>query len=280
MSKKIAYLGPRGTFTEEAALTYDSKAQMIPLPSVAAVGAAIKTGMVEEGVVAIENSIEGSVNDTLDLLIEEAGILIFKELVLLIEQHLLVKPGTQINEIKVIFSHPQALAQCRKFIEKCFPKAQLVAALSTTAAVEDMMASDQPAAAIGNKRAAEIYGAQIIAQRVQDRFPNLTRFVVLAKKDNEPSGHDKTSICFSFDEDRPGLLFSVLKVFAERNINLSKIESRPTKEKLGRYHFLIDLTGHCKDELIADTLNKVREHTSFFRVMGSYPAYSDRDIPL
>jgi prephenate dehydratase len=268
--KSIAYLGPPGTNTEQAALKYDSQAHLIPFPSVSAVASAVDTGIASEGVVPIENSLEGSVNDTLD---HESRLLICRELVLDIENHLLVKPGTPAAGLKVIFSHPQALAQSRRFVERCYPKAQMVAALSTAAAVEDMMASTEPAAAVGNARAAELYGAQILARNIQDRSPNVTRFVVLSADDHAPTGRDKTSLAFTFNDDRPGLLYEVLGEFAKHNINLAKIESRPSKEALGRYIFLIDLEGHRQDKLINEVLDIVKVKTSFFKIMGSYPKY-------
>lgn len=271
MTSKIAYLGPAGTFTEEAALQYSSEAQLLPFSSIPAVAAAVDTGLAEEGVVAIENSLEGSVTDTLDLLIHETRLMIKRELILRIEHHLLVKPGTEPPDIKVIYSHPQALAQCRRFLERCFPQAELLAALSTTAAVSQMMSSSIPAAAIGTRRAAELYEAHILAGNIQDRSPNVTRFVVLARHDDPPTGHDKTSLCFTFDDDRPGLLFNVMKEFAEMNINLAKVESRPSKESLGRYIFLIDLEGHRKDPMIEKVLARVQQHTSLLKVFGSYP---------
>lgn len=273
MAKRIAYLGPPGTFTEEAALLRDKTAQLIPFPSIPAVAVAVASGMAEEGVVAIENSLEGAVTDTLDLLIHESAVLIKKELVLPIEHHLLVKPGTEASEVKVLFSHPQALGQCRHFIERCFPKVEVVAALSTAAAVEDMMASAQPAAAIGTRRAADIYGAETLAKGIQDQASNVTRFVVLATADHPPTGFDKTSLCFSFADDRPGVLCEVLEEFAQRNINLTKVESRPSKESLGRYIFLIDLEGHHDDPLVSEVLQQVRQKTSLFKVFGSYPRY-------
>jgi prephenate dehydratase len=274
MAKRIAYLGPQGTFTEDAALLHDKTAQLIPFPSIPAVAVAVASGMAEEGVVAIENSLEGSVTDTLDLLIHESGVFIRKELVLPIEHYLLVKPGTEASEVKVLYSHPQALGQCRNVIERCFPKVNVVAALSNAAAVEEMMASTHSAAAIGTRRAAELYGAEILARGIQDKASNVTRFVVLALTDHPPTGSDKTSLCFSFADDRPGVLCEVLQKFAERNINLAKIESRPSKESLGRYIFLIDIEGHHDDSLVSEVLKQVREVTSLFKVFGSYPRYT------
>jgi len=276
MAKKIAYLGPPGTFTEEAALLHDRTAQLIPFSTIPAVATAVASGMAEEGVVAIENSIEGSVTDTLDLLIHESKVLIKRELVLPIEHQLLVKPGIEVSDVKVIFAHPQALGQCRNFIERCFPKADIVAALSNAAAVEEMMASSYPAAAIGTARAAEIYGAKTLAQAIQDRASNVTRFVVLAATDHPSTGFDKTSLCFSFAEDRPGVLCDVLQEFAQRNINLSKLESRPSKESLGKYIFLVDLEGHREEPQVSQALERVRGKTALFKVFGSYPRFKER----
>lgn len=275
MAKRLAYLGPPGTFTEEAAILYDPAAQLLPFASVAAVAAAVGSGMADEGVAAIENSLEGSVTDTLDILIHESTLAIRRELVLPINHYLLVPQQAQADSIKVIYSHPQALGQCRRFIERCFPKAQLVAALSTTAAVEEMLAHEG-AAAIGTRRAAEIYGATILAKGIQDSQSNVTRFVVLAPEDHPPTGNDKTSLAFSFAEDRPGLLVSVLQEFSSRNINLTKVESRPTKARLGEYIFLVDLEGHRTDAPVAEALARVGAKASMLKVFGAYPRYVEK----
>lgn len=275
MTKRLAFLGPPGTFGEAAALLYDREAQLLPFPSHAAVVEAVETGMAKEGVVAIENSIEGSVNEVLDFLIHESRLAIRHELVLPIEHCLLVAPGTTVTEIEVIYSHPQALGQCRRFIERCFPKAELVAALSTIAAVEEVLRASTKAAAIAPARAAELYGAEILATAIQDLASNETRFVVLAPTDHPPTGQDKTSLCFTFADDRPGLLVSVLKEFADRHINLAKVESRPAKTELGRYFFLVDLEGHRLDPLVAEALAQVQDKTALFKIFGSYPKHRE-----
>lgn len=283
MPASLAYLGPPGTFGEEAALLYQSQAQLMPFLSHHAIASAVQTGLADEGIMAIENSLEGSVNDTLDLLIYESGLMIKKELALPIEHCMLVKPGTQAQEIKIIYSHPQALGQCRRFLERIFPKAQMVAALSTAAAVEQMMSQPEPSAAIGSKRSAELYGAEILARGIQDNLlkaPNITRFVVVAREDSSPTGHDKTSLCFYIGEDRPGSLYSVLEEFAKRNINLTKIESRPSKESLGKYFFLVDLEGHKQEPLVAEALEKVKAKTALFKIFGSYPRYGELNNKL
>ncbi|MEE9324257.1 MAG: prephenate dehydratase [Dehalococcoidia bacterium] len=273
MAKRIGYLGPRGTFTEQAALLYDPNAQLVSFTGIPAVAAAVATGMVEEGVVAIENSIEGSVTDTLDVLIHETNLSIKRELVLPINHYLLVKEGTKIEDIEILFSHPQALSQCRQFLERCFPQAQRVAALSTAAAVEEMLKSESPAAAIATQRAAQLYDVDILAQNIQDHSSNVTRFIVLATGDHPPTGQDKTSLCFSFAKNKPGILYRVLGEFAQRNINLAKVESRPSKEDLGQYIFLVDLEGHRSESIIGEALEKVQEQTAMLRIFGSYPKY-------
>lgn len=276
MSRRLAFLGPPGTFSEEAALRYDPKALMLPFLSISAVASAVDSGMADEGLVPIENSLEGAVTETLDVLIQNARLSVRNEIVLPIEHLLLARPGVSAPAVKVIFSHPQALGQCRGFIERCFPRAAVEAALSTSAAVEEMMGRED-AAAIGNRRAAELYGAEVLAEGVQDRSANVTRFVVLAEEDHPPTGDDKTSLAFAFAvEDRPGLLVSALEEFSSRGINLSKIESRPSKERLGVYIFLADLDGHRTEEPLAESLERVREKCSFFRVLGSYPRYREK----
>ena len=275
MAKHIAYLGPEGTFSEEAALRHDPHGELEPFPSLPAVAKAVASGITEEGVVPIENSLEGAVTYTLDTLIEEDRLFIRQELVLPIAHFLVVKPGIRAPAIQTIYSHPQALGQCREFLERCFPKAQLIASLSTVAAVEDMKESSTPAAAISPRRAAELHGVEILAHEIQDNASNVTRFVVLAKTDHPPTGNDKTSLCFSFHEDTPGLLYSVMGEFARRNLNLSRIESRPMKTALGQYVFLVDCQGHREDTLVKEAIEAVKNQTLMLKIFGSYPRWSE-----
>jgi prephenate dehydratase len=274
MTVRLAFLGPPGTYAEEAALQYAPEAELVPMASNTAVAAAVESAMVDEGIVPIENSLEGSIPETLDALVHGSGKLwIRREVVLAIEHRLLVKPGVLAQNVKVVLSHPNPLGQCRGFIERCFPKATVEAALSTTAAVEEVMGRDD-AAAIGSGRAAELYGAEVLASGIEDRSTNVTRFVVLADDDHQGTGDDKTSLAFAFAvEDRSGLLVSALETFSKREINLSKIESRPSKERLGTYIFLVDVDGHRSDPAMAGALESIREKCSFFRVLGSYPRY-------
>ena len=276
MTRKLAYLGPEGTFTEAAALLYDPSATLIPYPTITSVATSVDQGNASLGIVPIENSLEGSVTDTLDLLIHHSNLKIVNEIVIPIEHCLLMKELMPNNEIEVVYSHPQALGQCRHFLENNFPNAQIVAALSTAAAVAEMLHCESPAAAIATKRAAIIYGARVVAEGIQDNPNNTTRFVILAKEDHEFTGNDKTSICFSFGEDRPGILYMVMGEFASRNINLAKVESRPNKETLGRYIFLMDLEGHRTEPHLGAALQKVDDNTSFMKILGSYPHYPSK----
>jgi prephenate dehydratase len=273
MVKRLAFFGPAGTYTEEAALLYDAGADLQAFPTIAAVGLAVSSEITDEGVVPIENSLEGSVTFTLDLLIRESGLSIFKEVVLPINHCLMTAPGTRVADTQVVYSHPQSLAQCREFLERCFPNAQQMASLSNSAAVTDMKDSKVPAAAIGPMRAAELYGAEVIGRRIQDVANNVTRFAVLARQDHPPTGDDKTSICFSFEQDAPGVLYTSLGEFATRNINLVKIESRPTKQSLGEYIFLIDCTGHRQDPLVGEAIEALGRSVSMLKILGSYPRW-------
>jgi len=275
---RLAYLGPAGTFTEEAALRYQPGAQLIPFASEAAVASAVESGMADEGVLPIENSLEGAVTRTLDVLVHDSKLSIRGEIILAVELCLIAKPGTTSEEITAIHSKPEALNQCRKFIERCFPKARQEAALSTTAAVETAL-SEEGSAAIAAARAAELYGAEILARGVQDAAHNKTRFVVLGATDAAPTGRDKTSVAFTVPHDQPGTLVEVLHEFADRSINLTKIESRPSREELGIYVFLVDLDGHRLDSPVAEALAAVEAKAFFFRLLGSYPRYDDARDP-
>ncbi len=278
MTRTLAYFGPPGTNSEEAAIIYAASVgggfDLVPLTSITAVAAAVVDGEADEGVVPIENSIEGAVNETLDLLIHADGPLYIRgETVLPIEHLLLAKPGTRKEDVTVIKSFPVAIAQCRGFIAREYPDAQIEAALSTADAVESVMSRDG-AAAIASRRAAERYGAEVLARGIQDRSPNHTRFVTVAREDHAPTGEDRTSLAFTFaNEDRPGQIVSALQEFASRSINLSKIESRPSKEKLGTYIFLVDVDGHRLDPALAEALATIEKNCSVFRILGSYPRF-------
>ena len=270
---RIAYLGPPGTYSEAAVVAYDPAAERLPVASVHAAAAAAEAGEADEAVVAIENSLEGAVTDTLDLLLHDSKLSIKREIVIPIAHCLMAKPGTRLADIRVLYSHTQALSQCRRFIEERLSGAQAIAALSTVDAVEQALAHEA-AAAIAPRRAADLYPVEVLAEAIQDRKENVTRFVVLARHDHPPTGDDKTSLAFTFaEEDKPGQVYRALGEFAQRGINLSKIESRPSKEMLGRYIFLVDLGGHRTDPPLKQALETIEPSTSLFRIFGSYPRF-------
>ncbi|MYB42667.1 MAG: prephenate dehydratase [Chloroflexi bacterium] len=271
---RVAHLGPRGTYTEAAALGWDPDAELLPLPSVAAAAAAVERGEADAAVCAIENSIEGSVRETVDLLLQEDTTLLIRgEIVIGIRHALVAAAGVNPAEASVVYSHPQALAQCRGRLAELAPKAQPVAALSTAGAIESAVA-EPGTLAVGNTLAAAIYGATVYAEDIADAPGNATRFAILAPEDHPPSGDDKTSIAFTTYHDRPGTLVSVMQEFAARGLNLTHIESRPTRQALGTYVFLLDLQGHRLDDLVRDALASVEELTMWLRVLGSYPRWT------
>jgi prephenate dehydratase len=270
----IAYLGPPGTFSEEAAVAYGGTgAAFLPLASIPAVVTAVETGVASAGVLPIENVLEGSVNTTLDLLIHETDLRITGETVIPIRHYLVAREGLSLPEIKVLHAHPQSLGQCRRFVERCLPGVATVAALSNSAAPAEALVDERPAAAISTLRAAELNGARILAHDIQDRSGNVTRFIALGREDSSPTGDDKTSMCFGFAEDRAGLLVDTLQELARAGINMTKLESRPSKETLGEYIFLVDINGHRADPQIAAALKRIRAKTGLFKVFGSYPVW-------
>lgn len=270
---RVAYLGPEGSFSEDAARAhFGAAAELVAFGDIPAVISAIAHRLVDRAVAPIENSIEGSVSVTLDQLIhDEAAPRIVAELNLPVRHHLVARPGTTLSDVERLVAHPQALAQCRRFVLEHLPQVQVLPALSNSAAVSSLVHSSN-IAALGPERAARLYGMEIIARDVQDGDDNVTRFVVLAHDPAAPTGRDKTSICCSIAEDRPGSLMAILAEFADRRINLTKVESRPTRGGLGKYFFLIDLAGHETDGAVAAALAGVRAHSFTLRVLGSYPA--------
>ena len=274
MARRLAYLGPPGTYSEEAAMLYDEDAELVAATTLPGVVQCVHGGEADEGIVPVENSLEGTVTFTADLLIQETILKIKSELVLPIHHCLLVKPGGSEEDVEVIYSHPQSLGQCRGYLQRRFPNAALMPSLSNSSAVSDMLKSERRALAIAGKRAARFFGARILEEEIEDNHSNATRFIVMAAEDGAPTGQDKTSICFNFDVDRPGSLVSVLQEFSNRGINLNKIESRPTRRSLGRYFFLADVDGHKVDDSVRDALDVIAGKVSMLKVLGSYPKYT------
>lgn len=269
-----AFLGPRGTFSEDAALMRTDSDGLVAFTSFPALVSAVETGLADEAVLPVENSIEGAINTTLDLLIHETSLPIVGELAVPVRHFLITRPGVMLEDIREVTSHPQPLGQCRRFLDRCLPGVAQVAALSTSTAVREVMeGADDHRAAIGTMRAAELYGASILARDIQDARLNVTRFIVLAQQEAARTGDDKTSLGFRVRENVPGALHAVLSEFASENLQLTKIESRPSKGRLGDYVFLIDLEGHRDDERVARVLDRITAICSMVKIFGSYPRF-------
>lgn len=273
---RLAYLGPTGTFTEQALYTQsDLKSlDLHPATSIPDVFRRVITGQVDLGFAAIENSIEGSVNVTQDTLAFESDLLIQREVVISIQLSLMVAAGTELSSVDRVCSYPHAVAQCRRWLEANLQDAEIQATNSTADAARLLAETpDNHTAAIAPERAAEAYGLEVLAQDIEDHPENQTRFVLVAANGiPAPTGHDKTSLVVFQRADRPGSLLGILQEFAARSINLTRLESRPTKQGLGDYCFLIDLEGHVADELVADCLRNLHMKHGNVKFLGSYPA--------
>jgi prephenate dehydratase len=276
---RIAFLGPLGTFTEEALLTQDDLAQgeLVPVASIPEVLAVTERGEVDLGFVALENAIEGTVTASIDALAFDHDLLIQREIVIPIHQNLLAAKGTTLADIETVMSIPVAVAQVRGWLHANLPEAVEVAATSTAEAARLVGEGMPGTAAVAPAVAAELYGLEVVAAAIEDHPENKTRFVVVAKEGvPAPTGHDKTTIVCFQTFDRPGSLLAILQEFAARAINLVKLESRPTKTSLGDYCFAIDLEGHIADELVADCLRDIKAKIADVKFLGSYPAAGEQ----
>ena len=270
--KKVTHLGPAGTYTEMAARAFGGDAELIPLPSVAEVIDTVIRNDADMAVCAFENSIAGTVSiETIDLLLNPHFPLnIYGEVVLDISHMLIGRDHLDLDTINTVFSHPSALAQCRQSLQSLVPQANQIELLSTTAAVEAAMA-DGASAAITGDLAAKEFGAYILARDIGDEKHNATRFLVLSKDKTTSTGDDKTTLVFNtIDAESAGSLVNVLDIFAKRGINLTRIESRPTRRQLGTYIFSVDVQGHQSDENVAQALEEMEIKTSWVNVLGSY----------
>lgn len=267
----IGYLGPAGTFTE---LAFKKFCTLNKLPQEGVQASSIwdlfelfNQKKCDVIIVPIENSIEGSVSTTMDLISTTENIYIQQEIVLPIKHCLFAKKKMALSEITSVVSHPQALSQCQHYLRQHLSKAQAIPASSTAKAAEFLGDYE---AVIGSTELGKLYNLELLAEGINDQKNNQTRFVAIGRTTTEPTGNDKTSIIISSIKDKPGGLVDMLTAFAKRNINLTRIESRPTRNVLGEYLFYIDCEGHEKDPLVLEALTEIKKEASYFKKLGSY----------
>jgi prephenate dehydratase len=282
---RIAYLGPRGTFSEDAlrAAVGDEEVEPVPSASVYDAILAVREGEADRALVPFENSIEGAVTATLDTLAFDAdGVTLVGEYDLPIRHCLIAREDIPLERIEVVVSHPQPSAQCARFIRENLPQAEVRAALSTADAVRTVAESDEPWAALGAESAAHLYGAAVLRHGVEDEADNITRFVWVAPEGTTPSGSGpwRTSLVFSeLGEDHPGALVDALQVFSASAINLTRIESRPLRRGLGRYQFFVDIEGASAEDPLASAIEALRSKAESVRVLGSWPIAAPPGVP-
>jgi prephenate dehydratase len=281
---RLGYLGPAGTFSEEAVRSAPegADAELVALRTVRETVIAVHDGTVDRAVVPIENSIEGPIGVTLDTLAEEHDVTIVGELVLAVSPCLIAREQLDLGAIERVVSHPQPLAQCARFLRDNLPAAEVMSAASTAEAVRVVVAEASPWGALGTRRAAELYGATVLAEGVEDDPGNATRFIWLARTavERDPARPAKTSLAFwGSDDDSPGWLVRCLSEFAFRGVNLTKIESRPLRAQLGHYRFFVDCEGDAHDGEVADAIAGLHAHCERVQVLGSYPAAESRRSP-
>jgi prephenate dehydratase len=275
---RLGYLGPEGTFSEEAVRTAPDAADatLVALPTVHDTVMAVHDGDVERAVVPIENALEGPIGVTLDTLADDGThVEVVGEVVVAVSPCLIVRDGTTLEQIERVVSHPQPLSQCARFLRERLPHAVVATADSTAEAVRIVAAEQRPWAALGTRRAAELYGARVLAAGVEDEPGNATRFVWLARDGArlDPAVPSKTSLAFwGTGDDSPGWLVRCLSEFAFRGVNLTKIESRPLRARLGHYRFFVDCEGSALAEPVSAAVEGLRKHCEQVKILGSYPA--------
>ena len=264
---KVAYLGPKATFSHLAAMQhFGLSAELVPQKSIPGVFEEVEKGRALYGVVPVENSTEGVISHTLDMFME-SELKINAEVLLEVSHFLLSRTG-RLEDVKKIYSHPQPLAQCRRWLADNLPNVPLVDVASTTLAAQ-IVSEDYSAAAIASEYAASLYDLKVVRERIEDQVNNVTRFLVIGSKMAEKSGDDRTSLMFSV-KDEPGILYRMLEPFAKRGLNLSKIESRPNKAKAWEYIFFLDLSGHISDSEVGEAVQELKGYCQFVKVLGSY----------
>ena len=282
---RIAYLGPRGTFTEDAlrAAVGGDEVEAVPAATVYDAIISVREGDADRALVPFENSIEGGVTATLDTLAFDAdGVTLVGEYDLPIRHCLIAREQLGLDRIEVVLSHPQASAQCARFLRENLPQAEVRAATSTAEAVRTVAESNQPWAALGAESAADLYGAAVLRQGIEDEADNITRFVWVAREGTTPSGSGpwRTSLVFSeLGEDHPGALVEALQVFSDRDVNLTRIESRPLRRGFGRYQFFLDMEGTADEDPLSSAVEALRAKAETVRVLGSWPITAPPGVP-
>jgi prephenate dehydratase len=266
---RVGYLGPEGSFSHEAVTTL-AHVEPVAYASFEDLLAAVADGTLDQGLVPLENALEGTVSATIDGLVFAHDLVILQEIVLPIHLQLLARPGVSLESITTVLSYVHALAQVRGFIhDHAFSTVQTA---STSQAASDVAHSLEPWAAVGSALAGELFGLEVVAANIEDHPDNATRFVLVGRDTvAAPTGHDRTTIVCFQDADRPGSLYAILGRFAARDINITKLESRPTKRELGDYCFVIEFEGHVADDVVADCLADLQAHLARVKFLGSYP---------
>ena len=267
----LGYLGPSGTFSEEAALIYNQshRFELLERPTVAQVIEGVVSGSMEQGIVPLENSLEGSIAITFDLLTRLSDICIFRELIYPIRQCLMAPAGTDLARISRVYSHPQALGQCRDYLASNLPGASGFP-VESTAAAASMVANIPGSAAIAPRKAAALFGLHLLAEEIQDNADNETRFVIIARREHPPTGCDKTSLVLAAP-DGPGSLYHILGYFYRHHVNLTRIESRPARRSLSDWLFYIDCEGHRSEPALENLMAELSQQVPFIKLLGSYP---------
>jgi prephenate dehydratase len=273
----LAYLGPAGSFCHQAALKWRARrerdVELVACRDLEEIVQGLNQGRFFRGIIPLENSLEGSVPSSLELLVN-GNQQIQGEIVIPVHLNL-VSRGEDLEALEIIYSHPHALAQCRRFLQPLSARVRLELSSSTAQAARDAARRGERAAAIASALAARIYGLQVLRENIEDWPDNQTRFVVLGRGIPSPCGRDKTSLLLVPTEDRPGVLYGFLAPFAEAGINLTRIESRPTKRRLGEYMFFLDCLGHVQTPPLAPVLDVLMRKAAKVRILGSYPAWTD-----
>lgn len=266
---KVAYLGPEGTFTQQAALKhFGHSAIAVPFSAIDEVFREVEAGAVNYGVVPVENSTEGVVSNTLDNFMS-SNLRICGEVELRVHHNLVVSEVTNVNSISRIYSHGQSLAQCRKWLDSHYPNVERIA-VSSNAEAARRLKGEWNAAAIAPLKAAELYGLRVIAEKIEDQPDNSTRFLIIGTQDVPPSGKDKTSLLVAM-RNQPGALHRLLEPFHRHNIDLTRVESRPSRSGIWSYVFFVDFTGHKDDPVVSQTLDEVATQVADLKILGSYP---------